>query len=92
MADIVNKKHTLFIEDCTKLSINGIVNVESISDKEVEIKLPNGSLTIKGSNLNANKLSIEDGTIIIDCEAISSVNYSKGNAPKEKFKFSSLFK
>lgn len=92
MTEIKPLKHSLLIDDCRKLTVNGITNVDSISDKEVELKLSSGNLIIKGSNLNANKLSIEDGTIVIDCDAVYSLTYSKGAANKQAFKLSSLLK
>lgn len=74
MAEI-SKRHTLVIDGNKKVSISGVESVNSIFDKEVEVALSDRRLVIKGSGLNASKLNVEEGTLSIEGEEISSVNY-----------------
>lgn len=89
MAEI-SKRHTLVIDGNKKVSISGVESVNSIFDKiEVEVALSDRRLVIKGSGLNASKLNVEEGTLSIEGEEISSVNYY---ANSQKLSLKRLFK
>lgn len=88
MAEI-SKRHTLVIDGNKKVSIRGVESVNSIFDKEVEVALSDRRLVIKGSGLNASKLNVEEGTLSIEGEEISSVNYY---ANSQKLSLKRLFK
>lgn len=88
MAEI-SKRHTLFLDGNKKVSISGVESVNSIFDKEVEVTLSDRRLVIKGAGLNASKLNVEEGTLSVEGEEISSVNYfAKG----QKLSLKRLFK
>lgn len=74
MAEIV-KRHTLVVDNNKKVSISGVESVNSIFEKEVEVTLAGHRLVIKGTGLNASKLNVEEGTLSVEGEEISSVNY-----------------
>jgi sporulation protein YabP len=70
------KKHTLIIDNCKKVSLTGLTGVVSIFEKEIEVTTENQRIIIKGSGLNANKLNVEDGTLVVDGDFIASVTYT----------------
>lgn len=82
-------KHTLTIDHNRKITINGVVAVNSLCEKEAELALSDCRLVIKGSGIAASKLSVEDGTISIDCQTITSLSYQ---AVKGKFSLGKVFR
>lgn len=88
MAEIA-KKHTLVVDNCKKMSLSGVESVNSIFEKEIEVTLANHRLVIKGVGLTASKLNVEEGTLSIEGEDVSSVNYyAKG----QKMSLKKLFR
>ncbi len=75
MVDTV-KKHTLVIDNCKKVSLTGLTGVVSIFDKEIEVTTENQRVIIRGNGLNANKLNVEDGTLVVDGDFVASVTYT----------------
>ena len=67
--------HSLMLEEQKKLSLTGILNVESFNEKEVYLKLADNMLNITGANLNVEKLNVEDGTLTVMGE-IGTIRYS----------------
>lgn len=83
----VKRKHTLSISD--KITITGIENVVTISERVVEIKLPERFLTLCGYGFTPVHIDVEQGTVILTGDVIS-LKYS-GKADKESF-IKKLFK
>lgn len=83
------RKHSVAIDGSSKILISGVVSVNSLCDKEVDLALADCRLVIKGGGLNANKLSVDEGTIAIDCESIVSLSYV---AKRGKMSLSKIFK
>ena len=72
----INPKQKLVLEDRKSLSLNGVEDVESFSDKEVILNTKLGKLTIKGEMLKISKLNVDVGEFCIGGYIISLV-YSK---------------
>lgn len=72
-----------------RITVSGIKNVISIYEKEAELEIENGRVVICGTQLAPQKLEIEDGTIILNCETLLSVTYG---GMRKKFTFKKLFK
>ena len=68
------KLHSLTFENHL-LTINGIEQVVAISEKEANFKLSDNSLTVKGSGLNVTKLDKEQGVVVLEVGALSSITY-----------------
>ncbi len=77
--------HTLTMENRKKLLLGGIVEVVSSLDKTIIAKTAENTLTISGSGLRVTKLSLEDGTLIID-GTIDDIKYSGLSSSKSFFK------
>ncbi|WP_416197254.1 MAG: sporulation protein YabP [Sporanaerobacter sp.] len=64
--DIGLKNQNIYLEDRTKLTITGVEQVESFNDNTIILITIKGGMTIKGEELNINKLNLEDGNVKID--------------------------
>ena len=84
----MNEQQTLNLEDRKKLTVTGILEVETSDEKLVWVKTTMGRLKITGSELTMGSLSTEDGILSLSGN-ICTLEYKdiKGGG-----KISSLFK
>ena len=68
------KVHSLIFDNHT-LTVKGVEQVVSISEKEAQFKLSDNSLTVKGSGLNVTKLDKEQGVVVLDVSQLASITY-----------------
>jgi len=73
--ETINKKHSLVIDANKKVTMTGLVSIVSIFEKEIEVLSVDNKIVIKGMGLTASKLDVEDGTLVVEGEFISSVAY-----------------
>lgn len=83
----------LILENREKLSISGVIDVESFNDECVIIDTELGVLVIRGEDLHINKLNIDSSELNIEGEIISC-EYSDREGSKSKGMgfFSKMFK
>lgn len=87
-----NVVQNLILENRSKLSISGVLDVFSFDDQIVILETELGLLTIKGENLHINKLSIDTSEVIVEGEIIS-ISYSDKDIDKRSGSlFSKIFK
>ena len=86
----MENKHNLSLDNRKKLSVTGVVGVDSMSDKEVDILLEDLRLTVKGTGLTVNKLNVDDGNLTVLGESFVSLVYTDKN--KAKSSLSKFFK
>lgn len=60
------KKHTVMLDNRSRLLITGAEDVNGFNEEAVSVKTTAGLLIIKGSNLHIDKLSLETGDVSID--------------------------
>ena len=60
-----DKSHTLILENRTRLSIDGIINVVGFDEENLELNSTNGRIFIEGTELKIDELTHEDGKIHI---------------------------
>ena len=65
----------IILENRNKLSITGVKDVFSFDDQIVILETELGMLTIKGTDIRINKLSIDTTDVIIEGGEINSINY-----------------
>lgn len=68
-----------------KISVTGVINVESFDDKSVLLELSDNLLTILGKDFLIDNFSIEDGTLTLTGE-VSDIKYSKTREKTSFFK------
>lgn len=77
-----NTVQNLILENRSKLSISGVLDVLSFDDQIVIIETELGLLTIKGETLRINKLSIDTSEVIVEGK-IDSISYSSKDMNKK---------
>ncbi len=73
----VNKKmpvHNIILEGRKKLSISGVTDVDKFDERSVLLYTSMGELTVCGTDLHVNDLSVENGEMSIEGE-IKSIVY-----------------
>ena len=74
MNDVNEKAHSINAENRRKLSISGVTDIDSFDENTVLLYTTMGELTIKGSDLHVNDLSVTNGEMNIEGE-IDAVIY-----------------
>ena len=69
---MAEKVHSLIFDNKT-LTVKGVEQVVSISEKEAQFTLSDSSLTVKGSGLNVTKLDKEQGVVVLDVTQLTSI-------------------
>ena len=72
--------HNVIMEGRRKVSISGVCDVESFNEEEIVLHTNMGIMTIEGDMMHINKLSTENGEVMIEGN-IESIKYVE-----EKFK------
>jgi len=85
------KNQTLLLENREKLSVSGVIDVESFNDQSIIAITDVGVLIIHGSELHINKLNLESNELIVEGD-IFSLEYSDGETGKSKSFFGKMFK
>ena len=63
MDSTVKKSHSLVIKNDT--AVTGVTQVVSLEEKEVKVLLGDKLLVLVGNGFSAEKLSIEEGTLVL---------------------------
>lgn len=85
------RNHSVMLENREKLNVSGVEHVNSFNDETVILETVAGVLTIKGGELDINKLNIEDGNISIS-GTVYSLNYSDRQGVGGKGLLGKMFK
>ncbi|SHI07415.1 sporulation protein YabP [Sporanaerobacter acetigenes] len=89
--DIGLKNQNIYLEDRTNLTITGVEQVESFNDNTIILITIRGGMTIKGEELNINKLNLEDGNVKID-GTINGILYNNKDSNSKGKLFEKMFK
>ena len=79
----IKKTHSLLIKGET--TITGIKQVISLEEKEVKVSLGEKTLLLTGSAFNAEKLSVEEGILVLSGE-VETVKYASAQEAKSIIK------
>ena len=82
----INTIQNLILENRSKLSISGVLDVFSFDDQVIILETELGLLAVKGENLRINKLSIDTSEVIVEGE-IFNLNYSDKDTEKKNGSF-----
>lgn len=86
----VTMPHNLILEDRRSLSVSGVSDVDSFDEQTVIVYTDKGELTVRGSELHINRLSVETGELLLEGN-ISSLTYAD-EMPKSSGFFSRVFR
>ncbi len=82
---IEGKPHQVTIDNRKRIMLSGILEVVSSQDKAVVCKIAGKVVYIFGKELRVSKLSLEEGTLIVDGE-IDGLSYKDAQSSKSFFK------
>lgn len=77
------KVQNIIIENREKMSISGVIDVESFNDECVIVDTELGVLVIRGEDLHINKLNLDNSELAIEGDIISC-EYSDRESSKSK--------
>ena len=69
-----NAKHSVLIENRSRIQINCVEDVESFNEEKVVVYTAMGAMIVTGYDFKVSKLNVDDGQLIIDGE-IDKVEY-----------------
>lgn len=79
--DVPASKHSLCLEDRSKMTLSGVKEVISFSDCAVSLRTVQGALLVQGKGLNIGRLNTDTGELFISGE-ITLMRYSKDKAKR----------
>ena len=85
------KPHNVIMENRKRMSLTGVLDIDSFNEQGVIVLTELGVLVIKGDDLRINKLSVDSGDVSIEGEIVSLV-YSDVNDRKTGSIIKNLFK
>lgn len=62
---ITAKPHNIIIEDRTRISVSGVIEVNSFDDRQIVAMTSKGSLILRGTDLHIDKLSLDSGELVV---------------------------
>ena len=81
----------IILENRKKITVSGVCDVGSFDDEAVSLYTEEGMLSVKGEELKINKLSLEEGEVIIEGR-IDAMQYSDEESKKDTSFLKKLFK
>ncbi|TYQ14602.1 UNVERIFIED_CONTAM: sporulation protein YqfC/sporulation protein YabP,TIGR02892 [Acetivibrio alkalicellulosi] len=85
--------HNILLEGREKMSISGVLDVESFNDENIVIETEMGILIVRGEDLHINKLSIDNSELSIEGYIVScEYNDKDGGKSKGSGFFAKMFR
>lgn len=82
--------HNVIMEGRERLSVSGVVDVESFDEETIVLHTSKGMLIVRGSDLHIEKLSLDGGDLAVE-GYVDSLKYEEERADKGGF-MARLFK
>lgn len=73
------KDHTLSLRNRERLSLDGVLHVDSFDQREIALQTEGGALVIKGEALHIKELNVETSTLTVEGR-IRSLEYGDESA------------
>ena len=83
-------RHNVIMQDRHKLTISGVMDIDSFDEELVVVYTEQGELRIRGANLHMNKIDVDTGDLLVEGQ-VDSLSYSDNISRKGGF-FSKLFR
>ncbi len=88
---VAGNKHEVVLLNRERLTVDGIINVESFDEHEAILETEAGVLEIRGRQLHVKELNVDVGSLIIE-GFIQSLEYTAEPGSKRKGLFGRLLK
>ena len=82
--------HNIIMEERKKLSVSGVLDIDSFDEQTIIAITEQGELTIRGSNLHITRLNLEQSELLVEGE-VSSLAYTDIR-PQAKGIFAKVFR
>jgi len=69
-----NLRHQLILAERERLTLDGVIHVESFDDQEIVLETELGGLVVQGEDLHIKELNLEKGNLLVN-GYIQSVEY-----------------
>lgn len=88
-----SRSHSILMENRERVTITGVVDVDSFDEASVVLVTDVGFITLHGEELHINKLNLEEGQLIVE-GGIIALEYSEHEGLRGKGSgfFSRLFR
>ena len=87
----MTEQHNAILENRKKLMLSGVTDVESFDEKLVVLYTELGELTVRGTQLHVNEMSVESGDLTIEGE-IKALIYGEKDRTKKLGFFGKLLR
>lgn len=91
MANEKNVIQNIILENREKLSVSGVLDILTFDEDEITLDTHLGILTVKGSDLKVEKLSLDTGEIVAKGN-FDQFSYPVNQSPKRESLFKSIFR
>ena len=78
------QSHSLSLSDRRRLTVSGVEDVESFDEDTVVLATGGGALTVRGSGLKIEKLSLDGGELVVEGR-IDSLDYAENSPGRRSF-------
>ncbi|NLL48506.1 MAG: sporulation protein YabP [Firmicutes bacterium] len=87
-----NVRHQLVLAERERLTLDGVIHVESFDDREIVLETELGGLVVQGEDLHIKELNLEKGNLLVS-GYVASVEYLGDSlAKRSKGVLARLFK
>lgn len=81
--------HNIILEGREKLSVSGVMDVQSFDEEQVLLETVRGMVVVRGHGLHVERLQLEEGELIVEGE-IGLIEYDDSVQPRGSW-FKRLF-
>ena len=86
----IRSQHNIIMENRRKLTITGVMDIDSFDESTVIMFTDLGELTVKGASLHINRIDVDTGDLLMEGD-IEQLYYTDNQPQKGGF-FSKLFR
>lgn len=84
--------HNLVLEDRCRLTVSGVSDVDSFDEQTVIVFTQMGELTVKGTDLHINRLSLEMGELAVEGEITALTYTDRAQKPQQGSFWNKVFR
>lgn len=77
-------RHRILLESRNRLTVSGVSGVDSFDEDSILMTTTEGTLSIRGSALHIEKLSLDGGDLLVE-GTVDSLTYEEEDTHRESF-------